>query len=519
MSGLIKSDSLAHGVLADGYEGCAPERLSFRVFRLPVARINLAAALLAGLALRLFFVIRFPFSAGDTKFYDALAQNWLYHGVYGLFVRGQLIPSDMRAPGYPAFLASVYAFFGPSHRAVLVAQAIIGLLTCFGIASIASHLAPAAAQRKASTAALWIAALCPFTANYDSILLTEELAMFFTTFALLIFISLLDHPFIARPNSVSARNVLSFAGWACSGGVLVGLGTLVRPEMPLVLAAAGLIFTVRLRHRVDWPKLVLTISWMAAGLVLLLLPWATRNARVLGRIQFLAPRYAEIEGDFIPYGFFAWSRTWMVRPEENYLVVWKLGNAPIPIESLPSSAFDSVPERNRVARLLTAYNAGLQIPPLLDREFELLARERTARHPLRTHLLIPIERVGAMWFAPRVRSLRYSGELWPPGEKWRENAWDFGVTASFGLLNLVYFGLAIAGAWNCRARSAIAMLIAFVVIRTAFLTQQISIEPRYVIVCFPAFLAIAAQSWTISRPALASSAAQSRWTSGEAAAD
>jgi hypothetical protein len=88
-----------------------------------------------------------------------------------------------------------------------------------------------------------------------------------------------------------------------------------------------------------------------------------------------------------------------------------------------------------------------------------------------------------------------------------------------GLLNLVYFGLAIAGAWNCRARSAIAMLIAFAVIRTAFLTQQISVEPRYVIVCFPPFLAIAAQAWTISRPALASSATRNRWASGEAAAD
>ena len=157
--------------------------------------------------------------------------------------------------------------------------------------------------------------------------------------------------------------------------------------------------------------------------------------------------------------------------------------------------------------------------PLLDRKFELLARERTARHPLRTYLIVPIERVGAMWFAPRVYTLRYSGELWPPAERWRENPWDFGVTAGFGLLNLVYFGLAIAGAWRCRARSAIAMLAAFVAIRTAFLTQQVSVEPRYMIVCFPAFLAIAAQAFTISRPALASSAPRSHWASGEAAAD
>ncbi len=504
MSDLITNGNPVLAVPADGDEGrIIPERFASGVFRLPVARTNLAAALFAGLALRLFFVIRFPFSAGDTKFYDALARNWLYHGVYGLFVQGQLAPTDMRVPGYPAFLAAVYSLFGPSHQAVLIAQAIVGLVTCLGIAAIAARLAPAALRRKAATAAMWIAALCPFTANYDSILLTEALAIFFTTFALLIFISLLDHPFIARANLASTRSILSFAGWVACGGALVGVGTLIRPETPLVLAAAGAIFTIRLRHREDWPKLILTISWMAAGLLLPLLPWAARNARVLGRIQFLAPRYAETEGDFIPYGFFNWTRTWMVRPEENYLVPWKLGNAPIPIGSLPPSAFDSIAERNHVARLLTIYNAYLKMSPLLDREFELLARERTARHPLRTYLVIPIDRIEAMWFAPRGRSLGYSGALWPPTEKWRENPWDFGVTAAFGLLNLAYFGFAIAGAWHCRARYAMAMLIAFVLIRSAFLTSQVSIEPRYVIVCFPAFLAIAAQAFAISRSSLA----------------
>ena len=267
MPDLIKSENPARDVPANGDQGCVTlEHSAFRVIRLPVNWINLAVALSAGFALRVFFIIRFPFAAGDTKFYDALAQNWLYHGVYGLFVRGQLVPSDMRAPGYPAFLAAVYAFFGPSHRAIFIAQAVIGLLTCLGIASIAAHLAPAATQRKAATAALWIAALCPFTANYDSILLTEAFATFFASFALLIFISLLEHPFVAGPNSVSARNIFSFAGWVGAGGIVVGLGTLVRPEMPLVLAAAALIFTVRLRRRVDWPKLILTVSWMAMGL-------------------------------------------------------------------------------------------------------------------------------------------------------------------------------------------------------------------------------------------------------------
>ena len=218
MPDLITNGNPELAAPADGDEGrIIPERFASGLFRLPVARTNLAAALFAGLALRLFFVIRFPFSAGDTKFYDALARNWLYHGVYGLFVGGQLAPTDMRVPGYPAFLAAVYSLFGPSHQAVLIAQAILGLVTCLGIAAIAARLAPAALRRKAATAAMWIAALCPFTANYDSILLTEALAIFLTTFALLIFISLLDHPFIARSTLASTRSILSFAGWLHAG--------------------------------------------------------------------------------------------------------------------------------------------------------------------------------------------------------------------------------------------------------------------------------------------------------------
>ena len=84
---------------------------------------HLTAAMLLGLALRLFFVIHFPFYAGDTKFYDELARNWLDHGVYGLFVHGQLVSVDMRMPGYPAFLAGVYVVFGRTTRAVMLSQA------------------------------------------------------------------------------------------------------------------------------------------------------------------------------------------------------------------------------------------------------------------------------------------------------------------------------------------------------------------------------------------------------------
>jgi hypothetical protein len=458
---------------------------------------HLAVALPLGLALRLFFIIRFPFHAGDTKFYDELARNWLDHGVYGLFVRGQLMPVDMRMPGYPAFLSVIYAIFGRAGKAVMLVQAVIDLITCVLTGLIATRLAPVSKQKIAANAALWMAALCPFTANYTAVLLTETLATLLTTLAVLVFVVLLERNSRNIPHGTLESSALfSEVAWWFLAGLLVGLGTLVRPETPLLLLAFGLVIAVRWRHQADWSKLVLAVSWMSVGLLLPLAPWAARNARTLGRVEFLSPRYAETYGDFIPRGFYSWTQTWMDRFGEAYMVTWKIGKEPVRIEALPDSAFDSKAERFRVAELLDRYNSNLQMTPALDYEFAILARQRTERRPLRTYLAIPLARVWTMWFTPRIALLPYSGDLWPPGDKWRGNPTDFGVTLVFGFLNFFYFGLALAGAWHCRAHPALAFLVTFLVVRTVFLTQLQTVEPRYLIVCFPVVLALGAEAWT-----------------------
>ncbi len=456
---------------------------------------------MAGLALRLFFVFHFSAYSGDTKFYEELAGNWLYHGVYGLFVRGQLTPVDMRMPGYPAFLAVIYALLGRSNKIIMVVQAFVDLATCVFVALIAARLAPHRKRIIAATIAIWMAALCPFTANYSAIVLTETLATFLTTLALYVFVCIVGQSAMERPlHSLDRKTLFSSVSWWLAAGILVGVGTLVRPEAPLLLVAMVLVLAIRWRDRSNWQKLALAISWMAVGAILPLMPWAIRNARTMGRIEFLAPRYAETHGDFIPRGFFEWTRTWMVRFEDAYLVPWKLGKAPIPIDELPASAFDSLSERVRVETLLDRYNSDLGMTPLLDHEFSVLARERTAQHPVRTFLLVPASRALMIWLTPRIELLPYSGKLWPPGEKWQGNRTDFGVTLGFGILNCIYLGLAAVGAWRCRSHPALAFLIAFVVVRTAFLTQLQTVEPRYVIVCFPLILALGALAFATRQP-------------------
>ncbi|MGC2421457.1 MAG: glycosyltransferase family 39 protein [Candidatus Acidiferrales bacterium] len=467
-------------------------------------RISAAFAAFTGLTLRLFFVLKFPMTnSGDGPFYIELAWNWLKYGVYGLSVNGHIMPADIRTPGYPAFLAAVFTFAGNSARAVMFTQALVDMATCFLIALIAARLAPERSRPRVALAALWLAALCPFTANYAAVTLTETLATFFTALAILV---LVETP--AGAAEVRGGAPLfpgsNLSRWFLAG-IVAGFGTLVRPETPLVLLAAGLVLMAKWRRPPDWPKLMRAGLLMGTGLVLPLLPWAARNARTFHEVQFLASRNAGLPGEYNPSGINAWTRTWLWRFRDVYLVPWKLEDEPISVDDLPPSAFDSPEERARVAGLLNQYNDTLTVDPALDNSFREIARERTARHPLRTYVEIPLLRSLAMWFTPRVELLPYSGQIFPLADEWEYDRQDFLVSLGLAAVNCLYVALALAGAWMARRRPGCALLIVFILVRTIFFAFFWDTpEPRYMLECFPAVIALAAQIFASSGRQLSS---------------
>ncbi len=452
-------------------------------------RANVAAAVCAGLALRVYLVLKFPVTdTGDGPFYIELAWNWLKNGVYGFAVHGQLTAVDMRVPGYPAFLAAVFAVAGQSPRAVMLAQVVVDLATCFVIALIAARLAPENSRRRVALAGFWLAALCPFTANYTAVVLTETLVIFLTALAILVLLQTdVGGVHVARAGAFLANP------WLLAG-IVVGFGTLVRPETPLVLFAAGLVLVAKWWRPADWMKLVRVGLLMGLGLLLPLVPWAARNWNTLHDVQFLAPRYSELPGEYTPLGFIAWTNTWMWRFRDVYLTQWKVNEEEIAIDQLPAYAFDSQDERERMADLLDEYNEALTIDPPLDQEFREIARERTERHPLRTYVKVPLLRTLTLWFTPRVELLPSSGHLWPLREEWQDDRPDFLVTLGLSVVNIIYVGSALAGAWLARRRPGWALLILFCLVRTLFFVRFVETpEPRYVLECFPAVIALAAQ--------------------------
>ena len=473
-----------------------------RIFSSPIV------ALAAGLCLRLFFVLRFSSTSGDTVLYEQIATNWLKHGTYAMDVAGRIIPVDIRVPGYPAFLAIIYAFTsrtGESARLwVMLAQIGLDLITCLVTAGLAALLISGIATRgntkRVLTAALWLASLCPFTANYTAVPLTEILAIFWTALAcraLAVALRRVQDPEVLLkgthlPLSKSVEYTALGAGW------IVGAGTLFRPETPILLVAAAIVFGGLFFLRGNYLRWFWVCLAAALGCLMVLSPWAIRNMVTLGEPQFLAPRDSNLSGELVPRGFMSWEKTWLFRVSDCYLVTWKLNDEPINLEEIPSRAFDTPAEKQRVAAILEQYNDEITLTPEQDAVFAQLARERTARRPLRTYLWLPAARAMTVWFSPRIERLPYSGNVFPLAQTWEDDPVDQSVTTLLFVLNIVYSTLALWGAFRLwrrvpSARPIVLFFAAFLLLRTAFLTTVEAPEPRYTLVCFPVLTALAAQ--------------------------
>jgi hypothetical protein len=465
-------------------------------------------AIAVGLCLRLFFVLKFPSSSGDTVLYEQIATNWLKHGAYAMNVGGAITSVDVRMPGYPAFLAFIYALTGRTGESarlpVMLAQVAVDLLSCVVIASLAAMLAIVADEKsrpgRVFSASLWLSVLCPFTSNYSAVPLTEVWATFLTSAALLPLMLVAGRALGGEFSMVKRDWVLGNDYWHLSGtgALLTGFCTLFRPESPLILLASWAVLAVLLFSRQEIVRWIRTVVITGFILVIPLTPWAVRNAITLHEVQFLAPRDSNLPGELVPRGFMNWEKTWLFRISDCYRVTWKLNDEVINLEDIPARAFDTPEEKQRVADILEQYNDDLTLTPQDDAAFAQLARERTARHPLRTYLWMPAARAITLWFSPRIERLPYSGHVFPLVQTWEDDPVDQSVTITLFLLNVLYVALALWGAlrlWRRHpsARLTVTFFVVFFVLRTAFLTTVEAPEPRYMLVCFPALIALAAQ--------------------------
>jgi hypothetical protein len=482
---------------------------------LPMKRVfsHLLLPIVIGLLLRLFFLFRLPSAAGDTPLYEALGTNWLHHHVYGIPVNGALRPVDIRMPGYPAYLALIQAITGRSAEAarfwVMLGQVFLDVAACLVIAEIAARCSGRGeTTSRPFMIALWLAALCPFTANYSAAPLTETFAIF-TTALVFIFLIPMVNPEYPMGDLLKWGRFPRRAEYmknAALAGVCTGFGTLFRPETPLILISSLPVVCWVAFRRNQLSKGLRASMLSVAACLFVLLPWTIRNAVTLHEFQTLTPRYSTMPGELVPTGFMSWERTWLYRFREVFLVSWKLNDDTIQIDDIPARAFDTPEERQHVAAILERYNNDSNLSAQEDQQFAEIAQARTARHPLRTYLWVPLQRTATLWFTPRVEQLPVSGSIFPLARMWDTDRQDMVVTIGLFFLNIFYVLLALWGAarlWSnsSDARAAVVLLVCFVLLRTAFLTTVETPEPRYVLVCFPALIALAACAFPRCNPA------------------
>ncbi len=435
---------------------------------------------LAGAALRLLFIFRFPGVTSDSFVYGDIAKNWLQHGIYGLSGINDISPTYIRLPGYPAFLAAIFVIFGMEHyRAVLVVQMFVDIGTCFVVADLARRLI----SLRAARVAFLLAALCPFLANYAANALTETLEVFFTVLALDLAIA-----------GLGTRGDLQMKAWV-GCGLAIGVAILLRPDGGLLLVAVEAYLAVLLVR--SWMHKTSSVSAphiLRAGLILAvvalatLVPWTVRNLRVFHEFQPLAPRYANEENSFVPLGFNRWVRTWIVDYTSVEEIYWAVPGNKIDAEKLPSRAFDSSEQRDQTQQLLDDYNDTLHVTPDLDARFAALANDRVHHSPLRYYLELPLLRIADMWLRPRTETL-------PSDTRW----WEFdddpewlALAIGLGIVNLFYVGAAFAGLVRGQFGPYLDLLLAFVILRSAFLGTLENPEPRYTLECYPLVIILAA---------------------------
>jgi hypothetical protein len=455
-------------------------------------RISIGFALLAGFLLRAYMIRHFAIVAGDSLVYGSIATNWLQHHLYGLGEGATLHPTLIRLPGYPLFLAAVFAVFGVGHYyPALWMQALIDLVSCLLVASLVRrHLGD-----RAGIAALWLGALCPFTAAYTAAPLTETLSIFCVALAL----NVTDR-FLNALGDAHRRHIFR---WSALLGLTFAYAILLRPDGGLLAAAiiptlAWRVFDIGAVTKSSASPTRFAIAAIGLCCVLTLLPlfpWALRNARVFHVFQPLAPRYANDPGELAETGYKRWTKTWFADAVSNEEFYWCADDCVLDIRLLPDRAFDSSAQRASTARLLDAHNSDLTMTPAIDDQFATLAQQRISIHPFRYYVALPTERLIDMALRPRTELFPIESRWW----EWRAHPSESAIALALAAVNLFYIALAVVGFFRDRVPLATAMLL-YIILRCLLLLTLENAETRYTLEFFPIIFTAGAAAFAARPP-------------------
>lgn len=452
--------------------------------------LSVVSALAAGLFLRLWMMNRFFQVSYDSLVYGGIAKHLILQGRY-LITRpgGEILPTLIRLPGYPFFLALCFRLFGmENYASAAYVQIALELAGCLLLADFVRRIAPVPLCAGAAHGTLWLAALCPFTALYAAQPLTEALTLFMIALALWSTARFRERPGWAP--ALAFTFAITYAALLRPDGALVGIA----------LAPALVIGLFQVEKR-----LAARCLRMAAVCALLALApfaaWTIRNWQVFHVFQPLAPRYANDPDQSSYPGWQRWVKTWSLDFVSTFEVYWPVPGERLNLAKLPSRAFDSPQQYAETAALAADYNdrdKATDIVADVDARFAQLADERINADPLRFYLWLPLGRLADMSLRPRVELLYDNLDWWVYAHHPAKTrfCWEYAA------LNALYLLLALAGLCLCprfstprtktcpRGSRIWPWMVAYFVLRGALLMTIEAPEARYTLECFPMLFAL-----------------------------
>lgn len=469
--------------------------------------------LAAALAARLVFVFAAPAFGGDWDIYERVALNILRGcGVSLSDPSGAAcVPhfGGNQLPGYPAFVALVFALTGHSEIAIRVVQALLG------VAALGYLMHAVRRWTRDETMALasgLVLALSPLAVAWPRFLVTEALAIATTTWVLAeLVLSLAERRLRLVPLAAA-----------------LAVAIFIRPDAAILAVPVAVVgFMI---HR--------PTTAVARGAVLVLLvalplaAWTARNLAV-GLPGLLPTSMTMPDNSRSPQGYVAWGRSWMSEEYQKPGWGYPVNRLAFDKIAIDARAYDTPAERAGVEALLAELrrHTGKPFPQDIDDAFAAIAAERTARHPWRAWLGLPLRRAWSMWANP------FSSYGWPTelpastSNAARLAAAQGGVGGTLALARAepwVALGKAATAAYKFALVLAFAAALAlgiarrlgplrqmlwiggsYVVARTAVYAWSAGLESRYMIEAVPAMevaVALAAVALWRQRRALNRSA-------------
>lgn len=496
-----------------------------------------AIILFVALGFRLFVALRLANDEPDDgRVYSQIARNVLEQHVYSHDSQAPLNPSIIRLPGYPLFLAGIYAVFGHGNNtAVRVIQAVLDTLTCALIAWVVFEWSNEERKHRAALIALGLAAVCPFTVIYVATILTEVATDFLA-------VAMVLTATFAFKATAPKKAII----WWVVTGIIAGIAVLFRPDSGLFAAAIGgtLMLSALLSRNAGtfftrMRAAIFSAVLFSIAFCIVLVPWTIRNRRVFHVFQPLAPAHGEMPDEFVARGYLLWVRTWLDDSKYVGPALWSLDMRQMYVENFPARAFDSKEERDRVAALFDKYNhpdgeesdedqssaddqddqssgdeedqpeeepeeeepaqpeeANVEMTPEIDAGFAQIGRERVAHSRLRYYVLLPLKRAKTLWFDTHSQYYPFNGDLLPLADLDYDIHQQYWLPL-FAFLTGIYTLLGAIGGWllwrsgDRDARRWLLLAVLLMFLRLGFFATIENPEPRYTVELFPFLIMLA----------------------------